>query len=222
MANEMCICALDGGRVCMRQYRHDGERKKGHDWAGCEMSALTILSAIETRCLLVREIVLDDAAGFARYMTRRQYQRFLAVRYPNVYAVKSFVTRAVARQEQRGRVCYQLAAQCKREGVVRGDGFIHFHEPGVAELGWGIDPRHWGKGLGGELAVALVAIAIEKLGAETVWCKVMEGNEASARVACKAGLVRDRVVPAASARMANGLDVAVYTASAEDYFDQPY
>ncbi len=186
------------------------------------MNALTVLQPLETRTLWIRELVRDDAAALARYMTRSEYQEYLAVRYPNQYTVRQFVSRAVARQDRAGRRLFHLAAQDKSSGRVLGDGFIQFHEDRVAELGWGVDPDKWGRGLGSQIATALTAFAIERLGAGDIWCKIMAGNEASIGVAANAGMKQDRVVAAATGCVGCHRDVFIYRLKSKDYFEASY
>ena len=186
------------------------------------MAQLTLLPTTRTVSLRVREIEMADARAFAKYMTNPDYQRHLAVRYPNEYAVHQFITRAVARQDRKGRVTWHVAAECRRTRAMRGDGFIIFHEKGVAEIGWGVDPAYWNRGFGTEIAAALSAIAIERLDATNIWCKVKSGNHASIRVAQKCGLTCDRVVRAGAMQPTHTTNIHIYTLSAQDYFDAPY
>ena len=186
------------------------------------MSALTVLQPVETKALWVRELVRDDAAALARYMTKPEYHEYLAVRYPNQYAVRQFVSRAVARQDREGRQLFHLAAQDKSSGRVLGDGFILFHEARIAEVGWGVDPDRWGRGLGSQISRALTAVAIERLGASDIWCKIMAGNEASFGVAINAGMTQDRVVAAAPGCAGCHRDVYIYRLRSSDYFDASY
>lgn len=186
------------------------------------MSALTVLQPLETRKLWIRELVREDASALARYMTRAEYQEFLAVRYPNQYAVRQFVSRAVARQDRVGRRIFHLAAQDKSSGRVLGDGFILFHEDNVAEVGWGVDPDKWGKGIGSQIARAVSAVAIERLGASDIWCKIMAGNESSVAVAVNAGLGQDRIVAATPGSTGCQRDVFIYRLKSADYFEASY
>ena len=186
------------------------------------MGALTAIQPIETETLWLRELVRDDATALARYMIRTEYQEYLAVRYPNQYAVRQFVARALSRQDRAGRKLYHLAAQDKATGRVFGDGFIQFHEDMVAEIGWGVDPDRWHRGVGSQIARALAALAIERLGAADVWCKIMSGNEASVRVAINAGLVQDRVIAAVHGNSGCSRDVFIYRLKSQDYFEASY
>jgi ribosomal-protein-alanine N-acetyltransferase len=180
------------------------------------------LPPVETPHLILREIALKDARDFARYMTRPDYQRHIAARLSDRRAVESFVMRAVAHQRDRVRRAWFLAAELKRTGMVVGDGFILRHRSGLHEVGWGIDPRHWGRGLASQMAGALAAIAIERLGAEEAGCKVMVPNRASARVAQKAGFCQDRTVPAGGRGGEAGVDVDYFILGRQDYFERPY
>jgi ribosomal-protein-alanine N-acetyltransferase len=186
------------------------------------MTALTLLPSIGTRTLRIREIAMGDMRAFARFMTDIEYQRFLAVRYPNEYAVHQFITRAVARQDRKGRVTWHLAAEDRQSRKVLGDGFIIFHEKSVAEIGWGVDPSLWNRGYGTEIANALVAIAIERLNAGDVWCKIKSQNRASIRVAEKCGMRRDRIVDTGTGRTSPAEKICIYTLGSADYFDAPY
>lgn len=186
------------------------------------MTALTLLPSVGTKSLRIREIAVGDTRSFARYMTDIEYQRFLSVRYPNEYAVHQFINRAVARQDRKGRVTWHLAAEGRQSRTVHGDGFIIFHEKNVAEVGWGVDPSAWNNGLGTEIAKALVAIAIERLKARDVWCKIKAHNLASVRVAEKCGMRQDRIVDAGAANSPRAEKIYIYTLGCQDYFDAPY
>ena len=105
---------------------------------------------------------------------------------------------------------------------MHGDGFILFHEDKVAEIGWGVDPDKWGRGVGSQIARALAAVAIERLGASDIWCKIMAGNESSVAVAVKAGLRRDRVVAAPPGSTGCQRDVFIHHLKSDDYFEAAY
>ena len=57
-----------------------------------------------------------------------------------------------------------------------------------AELGWVLDPRHQGQGLGTEFAAALLRIAIEDLRVRRVEAECFADNHASRRIMAKIGL----------------------------------
>jgi len=180
------------------------------------------LRPVETPLLWLREVVVRDAGDFARYMTRSDYQRHIAARLVDARAVRGFVMRALAHQQARDRRAWFLAAELKGEGSVVGDSFILKHRSGLHEIGWGVDPRHWGRGIASQMASALAAIAIERLGAGEVGCKVMAPNRASVRVALKAGFRQERTVAAERHDTEASVDVDYFVLNREDYFEAPY
>jgi RimJ/RimL family protein N-acetyltransferase len=180
------------------------------------------LRPVETPLLYVREIVVQDTGDFARYMIRPDYRRHIAAQLGDVRAVQAFVMRALSHQQAKDRRAWFLAAELKGEGGAAADGFILKHRSGLHEIGWGVDPDLWGRGIASQLAPVLAAIAIERLGAEKVGCKVMSPNAASARVALKAGFQPDRTVPAGRPGGEAKVDVDYYLLTRQDYFEAPY
>jgi RimJ/RimL family protein N-acetyltransferase len=185
------------------------------------MTTATLLPALETTGLIVREIEADDARAFARFMSHRSYQRHLTLRLSTPAEIAAFVRRSMARQYEERRRSFHLAAECKLRHIAVGDGFIQLAR-GAAEIGWGVDPALWGQGFGSQIAGALMALAIERLGAEQVWAKVMGENAASLKVARKVGLKHLRShndFPSAQGRLTT---VEIFAISAGDYYDIPY
>lgn len=186
------------------------------------MTTLTRLPAVETASLILREIELRDAPSFCNYMMQESYQRHIAMRFRSEAEVKAFVTRSVARQGDERRHVFHLAAEDKHAGEAIGDGFLIMKQPNTVEIGWGLHPAMWRMGLGTEIGRALLGLAVERLKAENVWCKVMGGNAASARLARRIGLkhlTADADHPAAPGATGK---VEFYALSDSEYFDQGY
>ncbi len=186
------------------------------------MKTLTKLPAIETPSLLLREIAPRDAAAFCNFMMQEDYQRHIAMRLSSEAEVKSFVTRAVARQGEERRTVFHLAAEEKLSGEAIGDGFLILQRPKAVEIGWGLHPAMWRMGLGTEIGEALLALAFERLRAVNVWCKVMTGNDASAKLARRIGFRHLKSHPDYPTRPGQKGLVEFYTMSASDYFELAY
>lgn len=186
------------------------------------MSTITKLSAIETPSLVLREIELRDVPTFSNFMTQDAYQRHIAMRLASEHEVSAFVARAVARQGDDRRNCFHLAAEEKLSGEAIGDGFLILQHPRTVEVGWGLHPAMWGMGLGTEIGQALLGIAFEKLGADSVWCKVMDGNQASARLASRIGLRHLKSHPSYPAAPGRNCQVDFYAMDVSDYYDRSY
>ncbi|MGE0210450.1 MAG: GNAT family N-acetyltransferase [Parvibaculaceae bacterium] len=186
------------------------------------MVTLLHIPEIETPKLVVREIVEDDWAAFATYMTRPDYQQWIAARLPSAAKVRGFVRGALARQGWPQRKSFHLAAVTKTSGRVIGDGFILLAADRTAEIGWGVAPSRWGRGVGTDIARALVGLSIERLGVNKVWCKVMAPNAASLRVAEKAGLAHRRTFEGHPVGHSETVDVHVMALDAAGYYEAAY
>lgn len=186
------------------------------------MTIITRLPAVETPSLVLREMELRDTAPFCNFMTQENYQRHIAVRLAGEQEVRSFVTRAVARQGDERRSVFHLAAEEKLSGEAIGDGFLILQRPKTVEIGWGLHPAMWRMGLGTEIGHALVGLAFERLRAENIWCKVMGGNQASARLARRIGMRHLKSHPDYPTTPGKSGVVEFYAMSESDYFDQGY
>ena len=186
------------------------------------MKTITILPAVETSQLIVREIELRDAAAFSGFMTQASYQRYISMKLADEAEVKAFVARSVARQGDERRNVFHLAAEEKLSGEAVGDGFIIAQRPDVLEIGWGVHPAMWAMAIGTEIGRALLGLCFERLKAERVWCKVMTANQASAKLARRIGLRLARAhadYPAGNGRFA---PVDIFALTAPEYFDLSY
>jgi [ribosomal protein S5]-alanine N-acetyltransferase len=186
------------------------------------MTIVTIIPAVETPSLVMREIEARDWKAFSHFMTQANYQRHIAMRLRSEEDVKNFVTRQVARQGDERRHVFHLAAEDKKRTFAVGDGFIILGRGGLAEIGWGVAPDLWHRGFGTEIGRALVGLAFERVGAVRVWCKVMASNVASLRLAQRIGLKHERSHPDYPAGHGRFEAVEFYAMTAEDYFDASY
>jgi RimJ/RimL family protein N-acetyltransferase len=186
------------------------------------MSLVTVLPAVETPQLIVREIEPRDAETFARFMTQGTYQRHIAMRLKDAAEVKAFVVRSVARQGDERRNVFHLAAEEKFSGEAVGDGFIIVQRPKLFEIGWGVHPAMWRMGLGTEIGRALLGLAFERMGAQRLWCKVFSANVASARLARRIGLRHVRSHPDYPAGGGRFAAVEIFALGASEYFDLAY
>ena len=153
-----------------------------------QMGTKVEIKGVETPGLLIREMKASDARSFARYMMREDYQAKIAVRHESAADIQKFVARCLRRQAALTRSVFHLSAELKASGQVMGDGFLIMNRPKTFEIGWGVHPDLWRRGFGTEIGHALLAIAFERLGAETVWAKSFVSNEASLKIMNKLGM----------------------------------
>jgi [ribosomal protein S5]-alanine N-acetyltransferase len=186
------------------------------------MTALKAMAEIETPHLVLREIERDDADELAAFMTQPRYQRHIAHRLRDGAMVNDFVSRQVAARADSRRHVFHLAAEEKMSGDVVGEGFIINHGNGCFEIGWGVHPAMWAMGLGTEIGRALLGVSFERLKARDVWCKVMDGNTASAKLARRNGMKHMASHQDHPTTPGQRGPVHVFNLSVADYFDMPY
>jgi [ribosomal protein S5]-alanine N-acetyltransferase len=186
------------------------------------MATLTILAAIETPHLLIREMEEDDAADLALFVTQPRYQRYISHKLRTDAEVAAFVNRHILAQREVRRRIFHLAAEEILSGEVVGDAFIIAHADGSHEVGWGLHPALWRMGFGTEIGRAVLAVAFERLKAEKIWCKVMVPNIGSSRLAKRIGMRlthSSKDFPIGQGRTES---VEVYAMTASTYFELPY
>ncbi len=186
------------------------------------MSTLTVLPALETPHLLMRELTTADAKDFSLFMTQPRYQRFIAHRLHNETEVAAFVGRHIVGQSETRRNVYHLAAEEKHSGEAVGDGFLIDHGGQHFEIGWGLHPALWRMGFGKEIGRAMLAIGFEHLKAKSIFCKVMRPNVASQRLAIRIGMLPGKTTetyPVGQGRMET---VDHFSLTEEGYFNAPY
>ncbi len=186
------------------------------------MSTLTVLPAVDTPSLTLREIARHDARALSAFMLQPGYQRYIAMKLRNESEVAGFVARAVAKQGDERRNIFHLAAEERMSGEVVGDGFLVVHAGRHVEIGWGVHPGMWSMGLGTEIGLALLAHAFERLNAQRAWCKVMSPNAASAALSQRIGMKLEKKLVVTPRGDSDVKTIDIYAMSADVYFDRPY
>jgi [ribosomal protein S5]-alanine N-acetyltransferase len=182
----------------------------------------SILTAVETPNLILREIEAQDSADLACFMTQPRYQRHIAHKLKDLDEVADFVRRHVLSQGDNRRRVFHLAAEERMSGEVVGDGFLIAHQDHAFEMGWGLHPALWSLGYGSEIGRALLGLGFEKLKAKTTWCKIMTQNTASVRLAMRIGMKHTSTHPDYPVGQGRFEPVDIYSMTAEQYFDLPY
>jgi RimJ/RimL family protein N-acetyltransferase len=186
------------------------------------MTTLTILPTLETPHLILREMRMGDAEELSSFMTQPRYQKYISHKMKDDAEVHAFVRRHLSAQGDGRRRIFHLVAEEHMSGEVVGDAFIINHPDGSHEIGWGVHPALWRMGFGTEIGHVLLALSFERLNSETVWCKVMAANSASARLAKRLGMnlaESQSQYPVGHGRFEA---VDVFKLSSAEYFDLPY
>lgn len=140
--------------------------------------------------LVLRTWALADAPAIARVWSDPETMRHAGAVPPE--RVPDALRAAQAAQAAHG-VCL-WAIELPGAGVI-GDCGFHHRADGL-ELGYHLDPAHWGRGYATEAARAAIAYAIEALRAETILAWVAPANPRSAAVLERLGFAREGRDPA--------------------------
>ena len=180
------------------------------------------LPQVLTPGLKFREWRKGDAPGLARFMTQPSYNRWLAVRMQSAAELDVMVKRHLKRLSSNDRRHFRLCATDISTNELIADGFIWLLGGDAAEIGWGVDPDVWNCGVGTQMGEVLCAMAIERLGAKDVWCKVMSPNLASGHIARSLGFKLEKTVTSGATGLNRTHDVDIYKLTATDYFERGY
>jgi len=148
---------------------------------------------LNTDRLLLREFEEDDWRAVLAYQSDPRYLRYYAWDERPEEEVRAFVRMFVAQQEETPRWKYQLAIVLKEEGRLIGNCGLRRAAPGarVADIGYEIDPRYWGRGYATEAARAIVAFGFGELRLHRLWAACVLENTGSSRVLEKLGMRRE-------------------------------
>ncbi len=186
------------------------------------MLTLPVIRTTETPNLKLRELRKGDVSSLTGFMTQTRYHRFIAHRFRTEAEVGAFIGRQVAAQGELHRHVFHLAAEERQSHEVVGDGFLIVHQDKSVEMGWGLHPALWRVGFGTEIGRALLGLAVERLKAQSVWCKVMKPNVASACLARRIGLKHVETKQKFPVGQGHFEDVDIFKISDEDYFNLAY
>ncbi|HEX8063109.1 MAG TPA: GNAT family N-acetyltransferase [Allosphingosinicella sp.] len=149
---------------------------------------------IETARLGLRDWREDDIEPFIRHLNVEPVMRWLGgVRTPEQQTAV-VRERFMAWQQARGFTFW--AIERKEDGALLGFcGLKIADDPGSPvegeyEIGWRLRKDSWGKGYAKEAAVASLAFAFDRLGAERVVALTVEGNSPSWGLMLRLGMTR--------------------------------
>jgi [ribosomal protein S5]-alanine N-acetyltransferase len=143
---------------------------------------------LETARLRLRPYAPDDAGALHALWTSPGVRRFL---FDDEIIPPEFVEEEIASTTRSfaDNGWGQWAAFLRETGSLAGfTGFRPFHEPPELELLFGVAEEHWGRGLAGEMAAAMIALGFERFGFDRIQGSTDAPNAASVRVMEKLGM----------------------------------
>jgi RimJ/RimL family protein N-acetyltransferase len=151
---------------------------------------------IEGPRILLRELMESDWTQVQEYAGDPEVVKY-EVWGPNTEEQsREFIRHAMSCQQDKPRKTFEFAVTLKDSGKLIGGCGIRIKDPTQREgdLGYSLLRNQWGKGLGTEVAKALISFGLKRLGLHRVWATCHVENKASARVLEKAGMRREGVL----------------------------
>ena len=145
--------------------------------------------------LVLRELRLTDAAEVASGAGDKRVARYL-IQVPSPYPValaRRWITARIEWWEDGKGVTYAIATTRAPETLLGTVSLRRFARDRRAELGYWLATSAWGKGYATEAARALVAFGFDRLELSRIYAQVLAGNDASAHVLTKLGMVAEGV-----------------------------
>jgi RimJ/RimL family protein N-acetyltransferase len=145
---------------------------------------------ITTERLVLREIVPGDLPAVLAYQNNPLYLRYYAWSSRSEEDVRAFLKMLIDLQFEEPRRKFQLAITLAGDDTAIGNCGIRRkdHNDFEADIGYELNPQHWGRGYATEAARALVAFGFREFGLHRVssWC--VADNKGSERVMQKVGM----------------------------------
>jgi RimJ/RimL family protein N-acetyltransferase len=147
---------------------------------------------IRTRRLLLRPYRAADVDAVYAYERLPETARYLSNEPMSRAEAESLVTRRIGSSTLGGvGESVNMVIELAQTGDLVGDCALFWASPGQAEVGYVLNPAHYGHGYATEAVGALLRLGFEGLGLHRVAARCDARNTASARVMERAGMRRE-------------------------------
>ena len=148
---------------------------------------------LTTERLVLRELEEDDWPAVLAYQSDPRYLRYYAWEGRTEEDVREFVRMLAGLKREEPRTKFQFAITLRADGRLIGNAGVRKRSPKAreADIGYELDPRHWGRGYATEAARAVLWFGFEELGVHRIWANCVADNVGSAHVLEKLGMRRE-------------------------------
>lgn len=142
----------------------------------------------EGRSIILRKLTPADAADMYEYARIPEVTRYLLWSPHTSESQTKQYLKYVQKQYSKGG-CFDLAVTLPDGKMIGTCGFARVdRENHAVEIGYVINPKYQNNGYATEAVSLVKCFAFFRLGMHRVYCRILEGNEASRRVCEKNGL----------------------------------
>lgn len=153
---------------------------------------------LTTERLILRDFVESDWQTVLAYQQDPLYLRYNEWTSRSPDEVREFIQMFLAHQKQIPRIKFQFAITLKSTGHLIGNCGVRRDSPEAQEgdMGYELDPRHWGRGYATEAARTMLNFGFSNLNLRRIsaWC--VADNVGSANVLKKIGMRLERRIRA--------------------------
>lgn len=145
---------------------------------------------LTTERLVLREFVESDWQAVLAYQSNPLYLRYYEWTERTPEAVREFVQMFLDQQQEAPRRKFQLVVTLKATGELIGNCGIRLRSANAheADIGYELDPRHWGQGYATEAARTIVELGFTHFQLHRIWSWCIADNAGSAHVLEKLGM----------------------------------
>ena len=145
---------------------------------------------IRTERLLLRPYEEGDWRAVLQYQSDPRYQRYYHFDRRTEQDARDFVGMMLRWEDADPRTHHPFAIVLPEEGRLIGNCNVRRDGPGVrtGEIGYELDPRHWGRGYATEAARAMLELGFGELGLHHIAADCIAENTGSERVMRKLGM----------------------------------
>ncbi len=145
---------------------------------------------LTTDRLILRDFVAHDWKAVLAYQQNPLYLRYYEWTERTPEAVRAFVQMFIDHQNQDPRIKFQFAVTLKSTGQLIGNCGVRRESAEACEgdMGYELDPDHWGKGYATEAARAVVKFGFTQIGLHRLSAYCVADNIGSAHVLEKLGM----------------------------------
>lgn len=149
---------------------------------------------LTTERLILRDFVESDWEAVLAYQQDPLYLRYNEWTSRSAEEVRQFIQMFLDHQKQVSRIKFQFAVTLKSTGQLIGNCGVRRDSPeaGEGDMGYELDPQHWGNGYATEAARAVLGFGFSHMNLQRIsaWC--VADNIGSARVLEKLGMQLER------------------------------
>src|SRR5690606_9011521 len=145
---------------------------------------------LTTERLILRDFVESDWPAMLEYQREESFLRYHPWESRGEADVRSLLERFIQWQEEEPRHRFQPAITRRGSDEVIGSVGVRANDPGglIADLGFELAPRCWGKGFATEAASAMLEFGFQQMELHRITAHCIAENTASARVLERIGM----------------------------------